>query len=85
MQHKLSNGKVIKVSHAEIYGLFDGQRMLLDRRGKPKQKLDAAIHELLHAECPQWPEQKVREIATSTATLLWNLGYRVKKVRRSGA
>ena len=42
----------------------------------PRAKLEAYIHEALHAEEPRMREDRVDRIARSLARWLWRLGYR---------
>lgn len=51
----------------------------LDDRLRGKRKLDALIHETLHAERPDLSEEEVTRIATNIMGVLWGEGYREQR------
>lgn len=83
IKHKLSNGKTITVKFEELFGLYDIPEKLITivphKRNCNREMMDTIIHELLHAEFPSWSENKVEKLGNSISTLLWNVGYRIKK------
>lgn len=83
-KHKLSNGKKITIEERDIYGLCEDDGKVVDitvsPRIKGKLQMDTYIHELLHAEFPEWSENEVYIRATSIANMLWKAGYRRTKV-----
>lgn len=78
MDHRLSNGRHIKVLEQYVYGLCDGDEITVDPRSNGKEHLDTFIHELLHAEFPKFDEKRVSDVANSISSMLWDLGYRRK-------
>lgn len=42
----------------------------------PKQFLDTAVHEMMHASFPEMSEEDVTRSSQDIARLLWRLGYR---------
>lgn len=53
----------------------------LNKRLRGLTKLDAEIHESLHACLPMLEEKIVNPIATDIAKFLWKLGYRLRKLK----
>lgn len=50
----------------------------IDPRLSPKDYLDTLIHETIHHCVPKLSENKVLNVSTTVANLLWRLGYRKK-------
>jgi len=50
----------------------------IDPRLSPKDYLDTLIHETIHHCIPKLSENKVLNVSTTIANLLWRLGYRKK-------
>lgn len=64
-----------------IHGLAerydDGTKeIVIDCRGRGKERLDTVIHELLHQLNWRWSEDKVKGQSKVLAEVLWKLGYR---------
>lgn len=53
-----------------------GWNLYIDPEQGPYDFLDTAIHEAIHAEDPDVPEQVVDRRARSLSRWLWRLGYR---------
>lgn len=56
----------------------DVKTLYIDPRLCPKDYMDTLIHETIHHCFPRLSEQKVLNVATTIANLLWRLGYRKK-------
>jgi len=80
--HKLSNGKSITVSYAEILGLCEDTDISVSPKLKGRLQLEVFIHELLHAEFDEMSEEEVDQKARSIAIYLWKVGYRKTKVKK---
>lgn len=80
-EHMLSNGKKIKIQYETIYGVWDDttNTVSIDPAQTEQEELDTLIHEVLHAEVPNWDEQQIGCIADSISQLLWKAGYRKKR------
>ena len=53
------------------------RRISIEIDASDKMKLDALIHEVIHASCDNWIEdEKVEMIATAVAEVLWKWGWR---------
>lgn len=57
----------------------DQFEVCIDSRLRGKAKLNALIHEFMHAEHPTMPEEDVERTATNIASVLWGEGYREKQ------
>jgi hypothetical protein len=59
----------------------DGRGKEIAIRGslRSEHRLDALIHEMLHASCWDLAEETVERTATDMARALWRLGYRGEK------
>lgn len=58
----------------------DKKRILyVDERLTGKRRLTVLIHEALHAENPELPEDVVERSGESLGRFLWRLGYRAKE------
>lgn len=55
----------------------------IDPRQSPQEYLDTLIHEALHELLPKKSEKFIRRAGTTIARLLWRLGYRKSKKKRS--
>lgn len=80
--HKLSNGKSIAVSFAEILGLCEETDISVSPKLKGKLQLEVFIHELLHAEFDEMSEEEVDNRARSIANYLWKIGYRKTRPKK---
>ena len=74
-----------KVRHEIVFGsevdgfVEDGAEPLalfINDMGGPRDAMEAALHEPLHALEPHMTEQRVDRIASELARFLWRLGYR---------
>lgn len=52
--------------------------LFIDPRLCPRDYMDTLIHETIHQCFPKLSENKVLNVATTIAHLLWRLGYRKK-------
>lgn len=64
---------------ATIYGKCDWEKrtVSISKNLDGVDRLDTEIHEALHAMQGFASEEHVTEVATTLATLLWTLGYRI--------
>lgn len=53
--------------------------ILIDVSLRGAQRLEIALHELLHAYDPDLPERRVRVMGRTLARALWRLGYRDRR------
>ena len=67
-----------KLRRHKALGLADVDKKLIeiDPRQQPMQYLDTLIHELLHIECPEFSETKVKKVTKGIRKGLWEHGYR---------
>lgn len=76
-------GKPITIQYRKLgkeraYGLaWSDDRIELDKRLKPYQKLLYAIHEWLHIENPTWSETKVKKESSKIAKFLYHNGCKI--------
>ena len=50
--------------------------VVIDEREKGKAKLIAIIHEFMHAEFPDMPEEVVDRASANIGSVMWGEGYR---------
>ena len=55
-----------------------GRALYVDKRLTGKRRLVVLIHEALHAENPELPEDVVERSGESIGRFLWRLGYRAE-------
>ena len=73
------------ISYWDTGSKFDGEcgdlscEIDLDSKLSGEKRLDAEIHEALHACLPDLCEDAVMQTAEGVTGLLWKIGYRLKK------
>lgn len=71
--------KYRKLFKHNVVGLAYTRKRLIeiDERLRGKQLLEILIHELMHVQNPDWPEEVVVEQSREMAEVLWDEGVRV--------
>ena len=70
-----------QVHTTRLYGLYgdccyDSRTIRIHSGSRGLSLLDTTIHEVIHAQHPDMPEEDVERRATELATVLWKLGWR---------
>ena len=81
-----SSGRYRIELHEDYHGFAEVPRqpgadelcIWINPRLRGKQRLETIIHEAIHAEWPDMPEQKVEAAGTNIGRLVWRLGYRAQ-------
>jgi hypothetical protein len=84
MKTQTFNGRSYSICTEPLDGLCDvptggGLELHVFADLKKKDGLITAVHEALHAENPNWPEDYVDRMGREIGTFLWRLGYRMKR------
>ena len=86
MRQRLSNGEKAKIKLQSLDGMwFPCQNKAIVRRClRGRRFMNTMIHELIHAECDELKEKKVRRIARTVARTLWKAFGKKKWSKRLG-